>query len=280
MQARLLSSLSCMNAVALVAATCLSASAVAGTSSKRVDVEAVPASAAPVAAATVVEGTQPAFQVLNNWVTQVVVVTQAGAVDSASPLRVVAWPAPTQAGTPFEPAPVIVGAPDLPAVGGSTTANWSGSLNYQGLNAQLLVLDSKGKKRDSKPLSAPLHAGERFKIRVTATFNAQASISELVGDVWAAQLIGQVYPQGNQSIQVQAGQTIDLPLGATECFIMPTDPRQRFVVSIKPALAQGLLRSNQPIYRQDTKTASNYLQLVPAGTSPAFEQVISPAKSR
>lgn len=220
-----------------------------------------------------------AFQALGSWVTQVTVVDPAQATVTVAQLRFVALqPVAGQAAAPFEPAPVIVGVPDLPLLGDSDTRNWSAALNYQGLNAQLLVLNAKGNRREARSLAGGLRAGERFKVRVTATYNSLVSIDQVLGDAWSASRVGQAYPQpgpsGAGAIAVQAGQTIDLPLGPTEYFVMPKSPQERFVLSVRHAGATAATRSTQPAYRQDSKTASSYLQLVPAGTFPAIEQVV------
>ena len=182
--------------------------------------------------------------------------------------------APTAA---YQPKPVILGQPDLPLVGEAATQasqRWSAGLNYQGLHVKYLVLDSRGAVRQVRSVGTPLRPGERFKIRLTATFSAVASIDRLVGEGWNYQRAGQIYPEAGLSVQINAGETADLPLNPNQYFVASANPSERIILSVRHPQAAGELATNQPAYRQDSLLGSNYLQLVPQGKLPALEQVI------
>lgn len=223
--------------------------------------------AEPVAAA-------PSF---NQWVNAFVGTAPEPAIDSTM-LQVLPWignvGSPTVA---YQPKPVILGQPDLPLVGEAAeqaAQRWNTGLNYQGLHIKYLVLDARGVVRQVRPMGAPLRPGERFKLRVTATFSAVASIDRLVGDAWSAQRAGQIYPEPGVSVQMNAGETADLPLNPNQYFVASANPAERIVLSVRHPQAIGEMATNQPAYRQDGLLGSNYLQLIPRGKLPAFEQVI------
>jgi hypothetical protein len=189
-------------------------------------------------------------------------------------------PAPVAADT-FQPAPVILGLPELPllAEAGSNAARWGAGFNYQGVSLRQVVLDASGRRLENRPMGKPLRPGERFKLRITPSFDAVADVDQVRGDIWYGQRTGQVYPQAGMSVELRAGQTVDLPLEPNEFFVMDRwDPSERLVLSVRHRLALDTARSNQPAYRQDTARSSNYLQLVPAGQYPAIEQLIFQAR--
>lgn len=222
----------------------------------------------------------PAFPALERWVTTVVVVVPEAPPAPVQPVPVAPPPA-APAGTDYQPLPVILGVPDLPLMGAGASATakaWGAELNYQGAVMRQVVLDARGTRHLVRPMSARIKAGERFKIRVTPTFDGVADIDLVTGDTWSLRRIGQFYPAKGLSVQVKAGETIELPVGAGEYFVMARPGVDRLVVSLRHHQATGAARSAQPAYRQDGKAASSYLQLVPRGTFPVIEQLVSQAR--
>ncbi len=221
----------------------------------------------------------PAFPAFNQWVTTFVLVQPEQPLATVEPVPfTLAAPASEQA---YQPLPVILGLPDLPLIGaGAAQAmrSWGPGLNYQGLHMRLVVLNAQGNQRELRAMGSPLRQGEYFKIRVSSTFDAVAEVDQVLGDAWQGKRTGQVYPQAGMSVQMKAGESVDLPLGANEYFLMNRPAGERLVVSVRHAKALGAARSEQPAYRQDGKSGSNYLQLVPAGKYPAMEQLVSQAR--
>lgn len=179
--------------------------------------------------------------------------------------------------TSFEPAPLILGQPDLPLVGqaaAQAATQWNTGLNYQGLRMSYVVVDSTGKRLETRPVARGVGAGERFKIRYTTSFPSVASIDLVTGEVWRGQRIGQAWPQAGMSVQSSAGETVELPVGGGY-FVMGNNPNERYVLTVRHPDAKGPARSEQPVYRQDGARSSSYLQLLPSGKLPAVEQVLS-----
>lgn len=245
----------------LTVAAAASLAAFAQATDKSVAVEAVPV--------------VPAF---NQWVNTIVVAPEPAPVASITtiPLTLVAAPA----AAPYEPWPVVVGAPELPLVGaGANQAPraWGSSFNYQGMHVRLLVLDASGRKVEARAVNALPRPGERFKIRVTATFDAVTDVGLVLGEPWTSQRAGQLYPTPGMSVQMHAGETVDLPLEQGRFFVMGPNANERLLLSVRHAAALGDVRTQQPAYRMDGKAGSSYLQLVPRGNAPAIEQLLSVA---
>lgn len=231
------------------------------------------AASAPADKTVVVDAPFTAF---TRWVAQFA----SAAVDAVMPGAPQGLPLAAQGAAQaaaYEPVPVILGLPELPLVGADAAAAaraWGPQLNYQGLHARLVVVDVGGTRRSVRSLAAPLRAGERFKVRLTSTFDAVADTALIVGGPWSSQRGGQVYPAAGMSVEMKAGETVELPLDERQYFVMGP-AGNRLLLSVRHAKALGDARSGQPAYRQDTTGGSSYLQLVPRGKYPAVEQLIS-----
>jgi hypothetical protein len=188
--------------------------------------------------------------------------------------------APVAAPQAFQPRAVILGQPELPllADAGYQAGNrsWLPGFNYQGMHVKVVVIDAGG-RRQVRPLNAPLLPGERFKLRVTPSFDAVASLDRVVGDTWSLQRAGQVYPQAGMSVAMNPGETVDLPMAANEYFVL-NSPAEKLVLSVRHPRAVSGGASEQPAYREDGARGSNYLQLVTGGRYPAFEQQLGSAR--
>lgn len=229
------------------------------------------------AAKSVVAEPVAAYPVFNQWVSTVLVAqpefvpTEVANVSLALASPVVQ--------TAYQPAPVIMGLPELPLTGiNPAQAGWLSSFNYQGVRMQQVVLNAAGTLHALRPMGTPLRAGERFKIRVTATFDAVAEVDQVVGDAWYGQRTGQVYPQPGMSVLIKAGRSVDLPMETNGYFWMNRPLNERLVVAVRDPRAVNQLRSDQPAYRQDDAIGSSYLQLVAPGTFAALEQLVSQAQ--
>lgn len=239
---------------------------------------AASAMAQPVGKSIVAEPVA-AFPAFTQWVSSVVTVQPTLAPTTVANVGLALSGPMTQAA--YQPLPVILGLPELPLTGAAAAqANrqWLPSFNYQGVHMQQLVLNATGTQLELRPMGTPLRAGERFKIRITPTFEAVAEVDQVVGDVWYGQRTGQVYPQGGMSVLIKAGQSVDLPIDANGYFWMNRPQNERLVIAVRDPRALNQLRSDQPAYRQDARNGSSYLQLVPQGKFAAVEQLVSQAQ--
>jgi hypothetical protein len=229
--------------------------------------------AVPEPAGIPVQAAQP-FVPFNLWVTHI----QPPAPAPVATLTQEPMQRVSPAGTPFEAMPVIAGQPDLPLLGeaaAQAAQQWNAGLNYQGLTMSYIVFDAKGAKRELRTIDKGLAAGERFRIRYTATYESVAALDYVLGSSpWAASRAGQAWPQAGMSVQARAGETVELPLNPNAYFRLGS-PNERLVLTVRHPQAKDAARSNQPAYRQDGATGSQYLQLLPPGSYPAIEQLIS-----
>lgn len=218
----------------------------------------------------------PALDSFEKWVAVVAVPTP------AAPARVETVRPPERgpsSAARFEPMPVILGTPELPLLGAGArqaSSAWGQGLNYQGIRVSVLLLDDKGAKPVAVPLSTRLKPGQRFKLRVTSTFDGVAALDQVLGTAWEAERTGQVYPAAGMSVEVKAGKATELPVGDAQYFVLDGRPaNERLLLSVRHAKAVGGARSSQPAYRSDNATGSSYLQLSPAGSYPAVEQLLA-----
>jgi hypothetical protein len=238
--------------------------------------------AAAAALPALAQPAEPAVLAFERWlrVLEVVPVSAppAPAVVAVSPP---ARPAPAAA--PYEPWPVILGEPELPLVGAARTggssgaAAWPASLNYQGVHVAYLMLDRSGDGVEQRPLSVAPRAGERFKLRVTPTFDAQVRVGTVTGQGWALQRGGAFYPAQGGPVRVAAARTVDLPVERHHYFVVGDTGAPRLLLQVQHERADESNRSRQPAYRRDQLSGTSYLQLVPAGARPAIEQLITAA---
>jgi hypothetical protein len=216
--------------------------------------------------------------VFNQWVGQQIVTVPEVTAIAGTPPQVFSWTTSDNlTRTAFQTRPLIVGRPDLPLVGDSAlraSRPWNAQLNYQGVHVSLLVLDASGGSRQVRPINAALQPGERFKLRVVASFDSLLSVDRLLGGAWSAERVGQFYPSAGMSVQLAAGQTADLPLGPNEYFVAPLQAQDRMLLTVRHPQAVGTGASDQPVYRQDSGGGSSYLQLVPPGKFAVVEQIV------
>ncbi len=216
--------------------------------------------------------------VFERWlrVLEVVPVVPAGpAVVAVSPVV-----SPPVQAAPYEPWPVILGQPELPLVGAAAAVKpqaWPSDLNYQGMHVAYLVRDRQTGRLVQRPLSAAPRPGDRFKIRVTATFDALVRVDTVFGQGWSLQRGGTLYPATGAPVRARAAQAVDLPVERDHYFVVGEGGAPRMLLSVRHDEADESRRTRQPAYRRDQLNGTSYLQLAPAGTRPAIEQLITAA---
>lgn len=181
----------------------------------------------------------------------------------------------------YEPWPVILGQPELPLVGAESAVKpqaWPLGLNYQGMHVAYLVRDRDSGRLEQRPLSSPPRTGDRFKIRLTATFDAQVRVDTIFGQGWSLQRGGTLYPAAGAPVRARAAQAVDLPVERDHYFVVGEGGAPRMLLSVRHDEADESRRTRQPAYRRDQLNGTSYLQLAPAGTRPAIEQLITAAR--
>jgi hypothetical protein len=148
-----------------------------------------------------------------------------------------------------------------------------GRENYQGVHVALLAVDAQGKPIGLRPASAGFTTGERFKLRVIATYDGLLSIDNINPNGQQRQL----YPaKADHVVSVRAGQEILLPLDPQQTFrFAGATGQEQLVVTMRHAQAIGDAASTRPVNRNDVDTGTNLVQEQPPGRFPVISQAIA-----
>ena len=218
-----------------------------------------------------------------------------GPSTALGPAGVLPAPAGFAARSPsYNPAPLILGQPDiaLRAAPGGVAASkaWDDKANYQGASVAAIMLDAHNGVLEIRSLARPFRIGERFKLRLQSTSDATLTVDQLnavTGSNDAAGVlrtapswVRQLYPaRADQVVQINAGDTVYLPLGSNEYFTF--DGRhgtQLLALNLRARQAQAgvsLQPSLQPVYRQDAPGVTTYTQLALPGSALAMTQILA-----
>lgn len=145
--------------------------------------------------------------------------------------------------------------------------------NYQGVNIALVSVDPAGRPTGFHALSDGFHTGERFKLRVTSTFDAVV----VLGNRNPKGVSSQIYPaRSGYAVSIPAGKEILLPLGEKEYLQFAGETGQdqlTFTVRDSRSLQPGQAASTR-VYRKDDTYGSNFVQEVQADRYPVIAEAI------
>jgi hypothetical protein len=162
---------------------------------------------------------------------------------------------------------VVVGEPKTPlAVKGDEP-------NYQAAHVAILAVDDTGRIAGFRSVDHGFRTGERFKLRMIATFDGVAAIGNINPRGEGRQIFP---PQKGTAVQLKAGQEIVIPAKADEFFqFAGATGTEQLVVTIIDPRAVGAAASTSKVYRQDEAYGSNFAQEVSPGTYPVISQAIT-----
>jgi hypothetical protein len=148
-----------------------------------------------------------------------------------------------------------------------------GAPNFQAVHIAVVPADREGNLLAFRPVSQGFQTGERFKLRVVATFSGMLAIA----NINPAGTKKQVYPPTNSTVvSIEAGKEVFIPLGKDEFFeFAGTTGTEQLVVTLLDPRALGEAASTSKIFRQDEAYGSNFAQQVAANTYPAISESIS-----
>ena len=145
--------------------------------------------------------------------------------------------------------------------------------NYQGINVALVSVDAGGRPTDFRSLPDRLRAGERFKLRVTSTFDAVVVLDKISPEG----LRSQIYPaKTGLAAVIPAGMEILLPLGQKEYLLHTgTHSGERFAFTIRdPRSLEAGLAATMPVFRKDDRFGSNFIQEMQPNRYPVIAEAI------
>lgn len=162
---------------------------------------------------------------------------------------------------------VVVGDPKTPL------AVKAGEPNYQAAHIAILGVDEAGRISGFRSVNQGFRTGERFKLRMIATFDAVAAIGNINPRGEGRQIFP---PQKGTAVQLKAGQEVVIPAQEDQFFqFAGTTGTEQLVVTIVDPRAVGAAASTSRVYRQDEAYGSNFAQELSPGTYPVISQAIA-----
>lgn len=163
------------------------------------------------------------------------------------------------------PPQVVPGNPDATLVVSGDQAN------FQGVHIAIAIANPDG-SFGVRPVTQGFRTGERFKLRVVATFDGELNIE----NINPAGERKQVYPaNGGEVVQLVSGKQALVPLGENQFFqFTGRTGQEQLVITLRDPRASGQAASLAKVSRQDKEYGSNFLQEVKPGTFPVISQAI------
>lgn len=167
--------------------------------------------------------------------------------------------------------PVIPNVTDKAPAAPLTVEN--GRENYQGAMLSLLVLQPDGKTLAVRPVSAGFKSGEKFRIRIGATFEGELALDNINPRGERVRL----YPaDSGQVVRIKRGAPVILPLEPDSFFQFDEEAgEERLVVSLRDPRAQGDAAAQSQVHRQENVQGTGLLQEVAAGKFAAIAEAIA-----
>lgn len=144
--------------------------------------------------------------------------------------------------------------------------------NYQGVHVALIGIDAQGNATGYRAVSEGFRSGERFKVRVVATFPGLMAIDNINPKGQQRQIYP---PKPNTAVSLVAGKEAIIPLGRDEYFQLAGNTgEEQLVFTIRDPKSLTDKPSPEKVYREDEKFGSNFVQEVTPNTFPVISQVL------
>lgn len=148
-----------------------------------------------------------------------------------------------------------------------------GKENYQGALLALLVLQPDGRSFVVRPVSAGFKSGEKFRIRIGATFNGEL----LLDNITPQGERNRLYPENaGQVVKIKAGMPVILPLDKDSFFQFDEIAgEEKIVVILRDPRIQGGAAAQALVHRRENEQGTGLLQEVEAGKYAAIAESIA-----
>lgn len=148
-----------------------------------------------------------------------------------------------------------------------------GKENYQGALLALLVLQPDGQSFVVRPVSAGFKSGEKFRIRIGATFDGELSLDNINPQGVRSRL----YPAlAEQIVKIKSGMPVILPLDRDSFFQFDdVAGEEKLVVTLRDPRAQGDAVAQASVHRQENEQGTGLLQEVTTGKYAALAESIA-----
>ena len=147
-----------------------------------------------------------------------------------------------------------------------------GKENYQGMHVALVAFDPAGRPLGFRPLTDGFHSGQRFKLRVLATFDGLLVIDNINPKGERRQ----IFPAAAENaLLVKAGTEILVPAAEQDYFEFTGAPgEEQLVLTLRDPRAKDGAASSAQVFRRDEAIGSNFVQETPPGSYPVIAQSI------
>lgn len=148
-----------------------------------------------------------------------------------------------------------------------------GKENYQGALLALLILQPDGLSFVVRPISAGFKSGEKFRIRIGATFDGELSLDNINPQAERHRLYP---PNTEQVVKIKAGVPVILPLDKDDFFQFDdVAGEEKLVVTLRDPRAYGDATAQALVHRQENEQGTGLLQEVTAGKYAAIAESIT-----
>ena len=183
------------------------------------------------------------------------------------PLTLPSWAAvsPPEAGTLAPTAkgaePIVPNITDSPPTAPLVVEN--GKENYQGVLLSLLVLQPDGLTYKVRPISKGFKSGEKFRIRVGATFAGELSFDNIDPQGKRSRL----YPaHAEQIVKIKSGTPVILPLDKNSFFQFDNvSGEEKLIVTLRDPRALCDTIQKSPVHQHENELGTGLLQEVAEG---------------
>lgn len=167
--------------------------------------------------------------------------------------------------------PVVPKVTDSKPVAPLTVEN--GMENYQGAFISLLVLEPDGKSLEVRPISEGFKSGEKFRIRIGATFEGDLTIDNIDPHGTRSRL----YPaDAAAALRIKQGAPVILPAEKGVFFQFDKDSgEEKLSFMLRDVRADGGSAAQSPIHRQENDMGTGLLQEVQPGQYAVIADTIS-----
>lgn len=147
-----------------------------------------------------------------------------------------------------------------------------GRENYQGAHLSLLVLQPDGQTFAVRPVSAGFMSGEKFRIRIGATFEGDLALDNIDPQGGRKRLYP---PSAEQVVRIKSGTPVILPLDPDSFFQFDdVAGEEKLVISLRDPRARGEAAARTDVHRQENAQGTGLLQEVAPGKYAAIAESI------
>jgi hypothetical protein len=149
----------------------------------------------------------------------------------------------------------------------------NGKENYQGALFSLLVLQPDGQSVAVRPIHAGFKSGEKFRIRIGATFDGDLSLDNINPQGERSRL----YPANEQQIvKIKRGMPVILPLDRDSFFQFDdVEGEEKLVITLRDPRARDNAAAQSLVHRQENEQGTALLQEVKSGKFAAIAESIA-----